>query len=87
MQAEIDERLLQEIRKLAEEQGCNERELLDEAIGSYLAERKPGSLKELFEGADRWQRERGIETLSDEESLQLADEELRAARRERKARR
>jgi hypothetical protein len=43
-----------------------------------------GSLDELFERIDRGQRERGVEPLSEEEALRLADEELHTMRRERR---
>lgn len=85
MQAEIDEGLIREIRRLAEEQGRPERELLDEAVRRYLDEQNPGSLEELFEEAAHWQRERGVKPLSDEEAMRLADKELHAMRRERRA--
>lgn len=51
---------------------------------TYLLRRRAG-LKELFEDAARWQRERGIDLLSDEEAMRLANDELHAMRRERKA--
>ena len=43
---------------------------------------RPRSLEELFERIDRWQRERGVEPLSEEEAMRLAVEEQRASRRE-----
>lgn len=55
MQAEISPELLEELRRRAREQGRPERELLDEAVKSYLE--RPGSLAELFEGIDQGQRE------------------------------
>ena len=82
MQTEIDDRLLRELRELASEQGRSERELLDEAVLRYLRGR--AGLKQLLEDADRWQKEQGVEPLSDEEAMRLADEELHAARRERR---
>jgi hypothetical protein len=87
VQAEIDEKLLAEIRRLAAEQGRSERELLDEAIRRYLQEprRRSSSLEELFERIDRGQRERGVKPLSEEEAMELAYEELHAMRRERRA--
>ena len=36
VRAEIDEKLLAEVRRLADEQGRSERELLDEAVRIYL---------------------------------------------------
>lgn len=82
-QTEINAELLEELRRKAKEQGRPESELLEEAVRRYL--KLPSSLAELFEEADRWQRERGIEPLSDEEALALANEELHAMRRERRA--
>jgi hypothetical protein len=46
-----------------------------------------GNLREFFEYIDRWQRRKGIEPLSDEEAMSLANEELHAMRRERRAKR
>jgi hypothetical protein len=45
---------------------------------------RPGSLEELFERIDRGQRERGVEPLSEEDAIRLADEELHAMRRARR---
>jgi hypothetical protein len=84
VRAEIDGELLAEVRRMADEQGRSERELLDEAVRTYLLRCRAG-LKELFEDAARWQRERGIDLLSDEEAMRLANDELHAMRRERKA--
>jgi hypothetical protein len=83
MQAEISPKLLEELRRRAREQGRPERELLDEAVKSYLE--RPGSLAELFEGIDRGQRERGVASLSDGEAIRLAVEEQHAWRRERRS--
>lgn len=79
---EISAELLEGLRRRAKEQGRLESELLEEAVRLYV--KLPSSLAELFEEADRWQRERGIEPLSDEEALALADEELHAMRRVRR---
>lgn len=81
---EINAQLLEELRRMAKEQGRPEGELLEEAVRRYLLSERPGTLVELFEGADRWQRERGLDPLSDEEAMKLADEELHAMRRERR---
>lgn len=83
MQVEISPELLEELRRRAHEQGRPERELLEEAIKSYLE--RPGSLAELFEGIDQGQRERGVAALSEGEAIRLADEEQHAWRRERKS--
>jgi predicted transcriptional regulator len=50
MQTEISPELLEELRRRASELGRSERELLEEAVKSYLE--RPGSLAELFEGID-----------------------------------
>ena len=83
MQGEISPELLEELRRRAREQGRPERELLEEAVRSYLE--RPGSLAELFEGIDRGQRERGVAPLSEDEAMRLAVEEQHAWRRERKS--
>lgn len=83
MQGEISPELLEELRRRAREQGRPERELLDEAVRSYLE--RPGSLAELFEGIDQEQRERGVAPLSEGEAMRLAVEEQHAWRRERRS--
>lgn len=80
MKTEIDDRLLRELRELASEQGRSEQELLDEAVLRYLRGR--AGLKQMLEDAAGWQKEHGVEPLSDEEAMRLADEELHAMRRE-----
>ncbi len=65
---EIRADLLEKLRMKAREQGRPEGDLLDEAVGRYLNE-GGGGLGELLAGAERWQREHGIEPLSDEESM------------------
>ena len=46
--------------------------------------KKPGSFEDLFERVERGRRERGVEPLSEEEAMRLANEELHAWRRERR---
>lgn len=77
MQTEIDERLLAQLRELASEQGRSERELLDEAVMSYLQRSDPRRFEELLERmSSRFE-------LTDEEAQRVANEELHAMRRER----
>jgi hypothetical protein len=83
MQTEISPELLEELRRRAREQGRSERELLEEAVKSYLE--RPGSLAELFEGIDQGQRERGVVPLSEAEAMRLAVEEQHAWKRERRS--
>lgn len=54
-------------------------------IREYVGERPARSLEELFSRADRWQREHGVEPLSEEEAMELANEELHTMRRERRS--
>ncbi|MDQ4002149.1 MAG: hypothetical protein M3283_14395 [Actinomycetota bacterium] len=82
MRAEISPELLEELRRRAREQGRPERELLEEAVKSYLE--RPGSLAELFERIDQGQRERGVAPLSESEAHGLAVEEQHAWRHERR---
>lgn len=88
---------MKEVRRVAREQGRSESEVMNEAVALFLALRhqfirdKPteepsSSLKEFFEHVAGWQRERGVEPLSDEEAADLANEELHAMRRERRER-
>jgi len=82
---EIDAGLLEELRAKAREQSRTEGELLEEIIRSYLvlAPRRSNSLGEFFEVLER-RREEGVEELSEEEAISLANEELHAMRRERR---
>lgn len=79
---EIDVELLKELRRRAEDQGRPETEVLEEAVRRYLD--APRTLAELFDRADRWQREHDVEPLTEEEAMELANEELHAMRRERR---
>lgn len=62
----------------------------DSGIGTpirkiYVKKPPAQSLEELFARAERWQREHGVEPLSEEEAMKLANEELHAMRRERRS--
>ena len=111
MQVEINERLLQTVRRLAEELGHSEEEVMETAvlfymqslrmlsdslksdsadIGApirevYVEEPPTRNLEELFAHAERWQQENGVEPLSEEEAMELANEELHDVRRERRS--
>lgn len=84
-QTEIDARLLEELRRVAREQDRREDEVLEDAVRRYLVAgaRRSRSLIDLFERIDRGQEERGVEPLSDEEAMRLANDELHAWRDER----
>lgn len=81
-QTEISTELLEELRRKAQDIGRPESELIDEAVRRYLD--RAGSLVELLDRTDRWQREQGVESLSEEEAMNLAVEEQHAWRRERR---
>ena len=83
---EIDAGLLEELRARAHEQSRTEGELLEEIVRSYLvlAPRRSNSLGEFFEVLERRRWEEGVEELSEEEAISLANEELHAMRRERR---
>jgi hypothetical protein len=80
----IDAGLLEELRARAHQQSLTEGEPLEEIVRSYLvlAPRRSTSLGEFFEGLERRRRERGVEPLSEEVAVSLANEELHAMRRE-----
>ncbi len=81
MQAEIDGKLLAEIRRLAEAQGRSEREVLEEALRRYLERGDPRCFEELLgKMSSRFD-------LGEVEAERIAYEELHAMRRERKAKR
>jgi hypothetical protein len=82
----IDAALLEELRVRAHEQSRTEGELLEEIVRSYLvlAPKRSDSLGAFFENLERRRREEGIEQLSEEEAISLANEELHAMRRERR---
>jgi hypothetical protein len=83
----IDGALLEELRARAHEQSRTEGELLEEIVRSYLvlAPRRSESLGAFFENLERRRREEGVEPLSEEDAIDLANEELHAMRRERRA--
>ncbi|MGH3088721.1 MAG: hypothetical protein ACRDSJ_15560 [Rubrobacteraceae bacterium] len=94
---EVSARLMEEVRRVAREQGRSESDVMNEAVALFLALRQrfvrggpvaepAGSLKAFFEHVAKWQRERGVAPLSDEEAMELANEELHAMRRERRGR-
>lgn len=83
---EIDAGLFEELRRRAREQSRAEGELLEEIVRRYLvlAPRRSDSFKEFFEKVERRQHEEGAEPLSEDEAMELANEELHAMRRERR---
>lgn len=86
---EIDAGLLEELRRRAHEQSRTEGELLEEIVRRYflLAPRHSDSLGEFFEKVEHRRREEVVDLLSEDEAMELANEELRAMRRERRGER
>ena len=101
VRTEISGELLEVVRRLAEEQGRSESEVLDDAVryflGSYAYFTRISkhhdvdvgallpwgfNIRELLDRVYAWQREGGVEPLSDEEAMRLAVEEQHASRRE-----
>ena len=90
----IDEELLEAVRKLAAEQGRDEREVIEEALRRYL-DAPPASLVEALRREQEQKRERGFMALLDrmssrfdldeDEAMELATAEIRAMREERLA--
>lgn len=97
LQARIQEEARRELdearRRIQESRERREAELLELAeeerrlheLLERQSEARPESIETYFEEVARWQNEHGVELLSDEEAMQLADEELHAMRRERRA--
>lgn len=83
---EIDAGLLEELRRRAREQSRTEGELLEEIVRRYLVlmPRRSDSFREFFEKVEGRRREEGVEPLSEDEAMELANEELHAMRRERR---
>ncbi len=103
---EIDTGLMEELRRVAEEEGRSVEEVLEDAVRFFVSLRSyftegsrtgssrtttggiPGGiprameLKGFLEEVALWQRQRGVEPLSDEEAMRLAVEEQHAFRRE-----
>lgn len=86
-ETKISQDLLEEVRRRAAEEGRDEAEVIEDAVSRYLREMRqpePGSITEVLERMRDWRKERGIPELSEEEAMKLANEELRAYRRERR---
>lgn len=91
---EIDGELLAALRLAAEEQGRAEREVLEEAVRSYLRREVPDALGEVPTGRPHGkdgfvallERMSGRFGLDEEEAMEIAVEEQHAWRRERRER-
>jgi hypothetical protein len=84
----IDRGLLERARQRAREEGREESDVIEDALKRYLdredARRDPEheeTFEEILNGVADWQREYGVEPLSEEEAMRLAVEEQHAYRR------
>lgn len=75
----VDEQLLDAIRRAAEDEGVAQEDLLEEALRRYFGLRGLAVLDEL---ADRRRAEGNV--MTDEDAMALAVSEVRAARNERR---
>lgn len=84
-QTKVDRVLLDAVRRIASEEGRGESDIIEEALRRYLAEssslRDGETFEDIFARVEQWQRDQGIEPLSDDEAMELAIEELHAHRR------
>lgn len=85
-ETKIDRALLEAVRARAAKEGRGEAEVIEDAVKRYLAGRRR-DLPKIFDSIERYQREQGVEPLSEEEAMKLAVEEQRAWRRERREQR
>ncbi len=84
----IDRVLIERARERARREGREEFDVIEDALKRYLdredAPRGTGreeTFGEILDGVADWQREHGVEPLSDEEAIRLAVEEQHAYRR------
>lgn len=77
----IDRNLVGRARELAQREGREEFEVIEDALRRYLGEYGEEPFGELLDGVAGWQREHGVEPLSDEEAMKLAVAEQHAHRR------
>jgi len=84
----IDRVLVEQARERAREEGREEADVIEDALKHYFdredPERSPDHEETFGEILDRvanWQREHGVEPLSEDEAMKLAVEEQHANRR------
>lgn len=87
VETKISRELMEAVKAQASKEGRDSEEVVEDALRSYML-RQGGlprrDLPEIFEAIDRYQKERGVEPLSEEEAMKLAVEEQHAWRRERR---
>lgn len=87
VEAKVSRDLMEAIQARASKEGRDSDEVVEDALRSYLLRCGDGSardFREIFDSIDRYQKERGVEPLSEEEAMKLAVEEQHAWRRERR---
>jgi Arc/MetJ family transcription regulator len=77
----IDRALVERARERARREGREESDVIEDALRRYLGEVGEENFGEILDGVAAWQREHGVEPLSEEEALKLAVEEQHAHRR------
>lgn len=77
----IDRILIERACERARREGREESDVIEDALRRYLDEAGEETFGEILNGVAAWQRERGVETLSEEGALKLAVEEQHAYRR------
>ena len=78
-ETKIDRVLVEQARERARREGRGESDIIEDALRRYLAEE--ATFGEILDGVAAWQREHGVESLSDEEAMKLAVSEQHASRR------
>jgi hypothetical protein len=90
VETKISRDLMEVVRAQAKREGRNPEEVVEDAVRNYLsrAGKNPArGFPEIFDSIDRYQKEHGVEPLSEEEAMKLAVEEQHAWRRERREQR
>lgn len=83
----IDRVLVERARDLARREGREESELIEDALKRYLDGKDAGragheeTFGEILDEVAAWQRQHGIEPLSEEEAMKIVVEEQHAHRR------
>lgn len=80
-ETKIDRSLVERARELARREGREESDVIEDALKRYFGEVGEETFGEILDGVAAWQREHGVEPLSEEEAMKLAVEEQHASRR------
>jgi Arc/MetJ family transcription regulator len=77
----IDRSLVKRARERARKEGRGESDVIEDALRRYLGEAIGVPSGEVLDSVAAWQREHGVEQLSEEEAIKLVVEEQHASRR------